>query len=89
MNSKEIKNLTKAVQYNNSTPIGKKLFASIPEQINQDSKEKIVLIESGYVRQENSLQCKERAVSAEKLQDAIIWSEILAKPAGKRRKRRL
>lgn len=88
MNNIEKKNLAKAICYNNSTLGEKKSISSVPEQIKQDSKEEKEVKKISYARQDNSMKCKERAVSTERLQDAIIWSEILAKPVGKRRKRR-
>lgn len=86
MNNKERTDFAKAISFKNDTM--EMSIPATPESKSPDRKETRVYEEYNFLRQGNPAKYREKVVSADKLQEAIIWSEILGQPVSKRRKRR-
>lgn len=86
MDSKERQTLSKAMSYKNySTPTKKHPAAEKLELKTTDIKttDKVIPI-----RKDIPPRASDSFITSERLQEAIIWSEIIGKPVSKRGKRR-
>ncbi|HWT75009.1 MAG TPA: hypothetical protein VN258_09875 [Mobilitalea sp.] len=92
MNNNEKQSFSKAMTYKNipvsttKKPVPEKPVPEKPAQMKLDIKPVKSAVE---IRMPNPPANKDGLVSQERLQEAIIWSEILGKPLSKRRKRRI
>lgn len=94
MDSNEKKSFKRAMSYKNYNTTDEKKSLSgkpekiKPEEVKLDTKEIWSSREVKDISKENTSLYQDRIVSTQRLQQAIIWSEILGKPVSKNRKRR-